>query len=216
MAYCTRGCPLCTSRRARVFHTLGCGPASWPAPPVATSAENGGQDPRQTSRRRRPTSSLSPKSWWGLPSSIATSWAKWSRPCRWSRQLGSGTQRLLCRGQMRSWTVYIRSGFKYTEQRGAYRQDMRLQKSICFIQTANWQRTGTSCASWKRPGLNPGPWAPERSVLPTALPPRLGVTVHMVDLRDEQDEVSSQALAIPDIHLFLTQILLQHFNMLPK
>ncbi len=46
------------------------------------------------------------------------------------------------------------------------------KKSICFIQTANWQRTGTSCASWKRPGSNPGPWAPKLSVLPTALPPR--------------------------------------------
>jgi hypothetical protein len=45
-------------------------------------------------------------------------------------------------------------------------------KSFCFIQTANWQRTGTSCALWKRQGSNPGPWAQVRSVLPTALPPQ--------------------------------------------
>ena len=32
-------------------------------------------------------------------------------------------------------------------------------QSFGFIQTANWQRTGTSCVLWKRPGLNPGPWA---------------------------------------------------------
>ena len=38
-----------------------------------------------------------------------------------------------------------------------------------FIQTAKLAEMGTSCASWKRPGSNPGPWAPEPSALPTAL-----------------------------------------------
>jgi hypothetical protein len=54
-----------------------------------------------------------------------------------------------------------------------------VRKIICYIVwyqkkvfASFRQRTGTSCASWKRPGSNPGPWAPEQSVLPTVpLPP---------------------------------------------
>ncbi len=39
-----------------------------------------------------------------------------------------------------------------------------------FIQTAKLAESeGKFCDSWERPGSNPGPWAPKRSVLPTAL-----------------------------------------------
>ena len=49
---------------------------------------------------------------------------------------------------------------------------VKKKKSRSFIQTAELAEKGTLCASWKRPGSNPGvpgPWAPERSALPTAL-----------------------------------------------
>jgi hypothetical protein len=101
---------------------VGCGPASWVAPPPpARGAANGEQDPRHTvtSRQRRLTSSLPPRSWWGSQSTTTSYWLRWFLPCRWWRQLTSATQRLLCRGQMRSWTGYIRSGSKYTDLCGA-------------------------------------------------------------------------------------------------
>ncbi len=77
-------------------------------------------------------------------------------------------------------------------------------KFFCFIQTANWQRTGTSCASWKRPGSSPGPWAPERSVLPTALPPRLrGVEYNDIRIVPERNRIGLIAqeveLIIPEV-----------------
>jgi hypothetical protein len=115
--------PLCISRRGRAFHTLGCEVASWAAPSAALGADNGEQDPRHISRQRSLTSSL-PPSWWGSQSTTTSYWVRWFLPCRWWRQLASATQRLLCRGQMRSWTVYIRSGSKYT--------DLSLNAWICL------------------------------------------------------------------------------------